>query len=890
MEPGTKLGPYEITEQLGAGGMGKVYLAEDTRLGHKVAIKVLPAEFASDPERLARFEREARAAAALNHPHIAAVFDVGVEDDTHFMVQEYLEGDTLREPLGKGALPLKKALGLATEIAEALAAAHAAGIIHRDLKPENIFVTKEGHAKVLDFGLAKLTEVAGAGSPGGATQSPTMMGTVAGQVMGTAGYMAPEQVEGGEVDQRVDLFAFGCVLYEMASGRRAFAGRSIAETLAHIQHDEPPPIQEFDPSLPDELQRIVRKNVAKEPDGRYQGAGDLVVDLRALAREVESGAATTAQDAVVANPLPLRIWQRPVPAIAAMLLLTATAVVVTWNLVGTGPNQATVVTRLTLPLPEGQRQPRNMSAPLAISPDGTLLAYAARDSTGVHLFLRPLDSFDARKIPDSLHADAPFFSPNGQWVGFVAAGQLRKVSISGGSPLTITRASPFGASWGLDHNIVFTPTIGSGLFRVPADGGTPEQLTQPDYGENGYAHVWSQHLPGGRHVLFTVWIGLSRVLDPETREWHAARAGFPGGDMYLYSGHIVYVDELGSGAFLAAPFDLQELAASGSAVPVLDDVRYLSTDSARPHIAISQTGTAVYASDEIGEATLMWVDREGLTTPIRRDQRMFAGVRLSPNGETVVFHDEKGNLWTLDIERGAVDPLTRSTALQASDPAWNPDGRHVTFSSNIGDSWDLYEIDVAERGEPCPLLIRDFNQFPASWSADGRLLPYFENHPETGTDIWILPRGEEPVPVLTTEANEGAPALSPDGLLLAYVTDESGRLDVFVRTYPEGEVRGVSLEGGEEPQWSRDGRELFYHQGDRLLSVKVTTEPELDVSVPQELFEMPFAQGGGLGGTYYDVSPDGERFLVVSDRSTTEFTVILNWFEELNRLVPTDGS
>ncbi len=237
-----------------------------------------------------------------------------------------------------------------------------------------------------------------------------------------------------------------------------------------------------------------------------------------------------------------------------------------------------------------------------------------------------------------------------------------------------------------------------------------------------------------------------------------------------------------------------------------------------------------------------------------------------------------------------MDPLTRSTALQASDPAWNPDGRHVTFSSNIGDSWDLYEIDVAERGEPRPLLIRDFNQFPASWSADGRLLPYFENHPETGTDIWILPRGEEPVPVLTTEANEGAPALSPDGLLLAYVTDESGRLDVFVRTYPEGEVRGVSLEGGEEPQWSRDGRELFYHQGDRLLSVKVTTEPELDVSVPQELFEMPFAQGGGLGGTYYDVSPDGERFLVVSDRSTTEFTVILNWFEELNRLVPTDGS
>ncbi len=292
MEPGIKLGPYEITEQLGAGGMGEVYLAQDTRLGRKVAIKVLPAEFASDPERLARFEQEARAAAALNHPHIAAVFDVGTEDGTHFMVQEYLEGDTLREPLQKGVLPLKKALGLATEIAEALAAAHAAGIIHRDLKPENIFVTKEGHAKVLDFGLAKLTEVAAAGSPGGATQSPTMMGTVAGQVMGTAGYMAPEQVEGSDkIDHRADLFAFGCVLYEMASGARAFAGRSIAETLAHIQHDDPASIQESDPSLPDELQRIVRKCVAKELDRRYQGGNDLVVDLKALARDVESGSA-----------------------------------------------------------------------------------------------------------------------------------------------------------------------------------------------------------------------------------------------------------------------------------------------------------------------------------------------------------------------------------------------------------------------------------------------------------------------------------------------------------------------------------------------------------------------------------------------------------------------
>ena len=329
MDPGTQLGPYEITEQLGAGGMGEVYLAQDTRLGRKVAIKVLPAEFASDPERLARFEQEARAAAALNHPHIAAVFDVGTEAGTHFMVQEYLEGDTLREPLQKGALPLKKALGLATEIAEALAAAHAAGIIHRDLKPENIFVTKEGHAKVLDFGLAKLTEVSVTGSPGGATQSPTMMGTVAGQVMGTAGYMAPEQVNGEEVDQRTDLFAFGCVLYETITGQQPFAGKSIPDTLSRILHDEPEPLVEVDESLPFELQRIVKKCLAKEPAKRYQTAGDLVVDIQALGTDVESGAALPASGAAPTSPVVVETtrgirWKLTAPiAVASALVASA---------------------------------------------------------------------------------------------------------------------------------------------------------------------------------------------------------------------------------------------------------------------------------------------------------------------------------------------------------------------------------------------------------------------------------------------------------------------------------------------------------------------------------------------------------------------------------------
>ena len=421
MDPGTKLGPYEITEQLGAGGMGEVYLAQDTRLGRKVAIKVLPAEFASDPERLARFEQEARAAAALNHPHIAAVHDVGVEDGTHFMVQEYLEGNTLREPLGKGALPLKKALGLATEIAEALAAAHAAGIIHRDLKPENIFVTKEGHAKVLDFGLAKLTEVAVTGSPGGATQSPTMMGT--------AGYMAPEQVEGGEVDQRTDMFAFGCVLYEMAQGARAFGGRNVAEVLHRLVNSDPEPMAD---ELPSELHRIVRKCVAKEPAKRYQTAGDLVVDLQALGTDVESGAALPPTPVAVetARGIP---WKLAAPVAVAIALLAAFGV---WITAPSAPEP--IVRRFHIDYPPETSFVNTSTLGFAISPDGRSLVFNANRQ----LWLRAIDDPVATPIHGTEQARAPFFSPDSQQLGFWGGdGQMKSVSINGGAPVSLGAAA-----------------------------------------------------------------------------------------------------------------------------------------------------------------------------------------------------------------------------------------------------------------------------------------------------------------------------------------------------------------------------------------------------------------------------------------------------------------
>ncbi len=864
----------------------------NTKLDRDVAIKVLPEDFATDPERLARFEREAKLLASLNHANIAMIHGFEDSGGVRFIAMELVEGETLAERLPtSGRLEVEETLEIARQIAEALEAAHENGVIHRDLKPANVVVTPEGKVKVLDFGLAKAYEADGSPSElsPDLSHSPTMaQATRTGVILGTAAYMSPEQARAKPVDKRSDIWAFGCVLYEMLSGRRAFDGETVSDTMAAILKEEP----DWD-LLPDgtqpALSRLIRRCVEKDPRRRLRDIGDARTELEDLRDERPEFPPTAGLEgqAQAPKPDPGGLQHLRHPAMMAFII-AAVGAVAFWlgGLWRPATPTDTLLSRVTIPLPEGQRQPRLMAAPLAISPDGTLLAYAARDETGVHLFLCPLDSSESRKVPDSLHADAPFFSPDGQWVGFFAAGRLKKVAVSGGSPLLMTRAahSASGASWGPDDNIVFSSGSGAGLWTVPAIGGNPEQLTRPDFGENGYAHVWPQHLPDGRHVLFNVWIHPPRILDLETGDSHDARVGTPGDDLYLSSGHLTFADSVGVGALLAAPFDLQGFAASGAALPVLDDVRHFYSGSTRPHIAVSRTGTAVYVSHDAEDATLMWVDREGRTVPIRQDQLAVSGIRLSPDGETAVFGDEQGNLWTLDIERGAVTALARSPELHASNAIWNPDGRRVTFSSTLKGSWDIYEIDVAERDEPQPLLVSELGQFPSTWSTDGQLLAYYEIRPVTGTDIWILPSGEEPVPVLNTENNEFSPALSPDGRLLAYVTDETGRLDVLVRTYPEGETRVVSLNGGEEPMWSRDGRELFFRQGDRLFAVEVSADPELDVSTPQPLFEMRFERGAP--NAHYDVSLDGERFLVVSDRPATEFKVIFNWFEELKELVP----
>ena len=888
---GTRLGPYEIRDQIGAGGMGEVYRATDTLLDRTVAIKVLPEHLADDPQRRERFEREARAVSSLNHPHICTLHDVGEQDGIHYLVMEYVEGDTLQQRLGKGRLPLDQALEYAIQIADALDKAHRQGVVHRDLKPGNIMITKSG-TKLLDFGLAKLKGDAGEVSPLSQmpTQDPSAPLTAEGTILGTLQYMAPEQLEGKEADARTDIFAFGAVVYEMVTGKKAFEGTSQASLIHAIMGVDPPSMAELQVMTPRAVDHVVKRCFAKDPDERWQSTGDLMHELRwTAAVGGDEGIPIAGPSASASRQL--NVWR----SVAAILFIAVLAITM-FRPVAPDVAQDVFVSRTTMSLPEGQRQSWGMAAPIAISPDGTTVAYIARDESGSHLFIRPIDKYEARKMPGTEFASVPFFSPDSQWVGFFAAGSLKKIPVVGGSPSTITGDvhGAVGASWGPDDMIVFSPNVGAGLWQVSANSGRPERLTEPYGGELGFAHVWPQHLPGGDQILFTMWAFESgvigpHVLDLRTRQFQRIHDSTSSGYMYLSSGHLLYPERWDGGGLLAAPFDLDRLAVSGSPFLVLNDVRYWPASTARSFIAVSQTGTAVYVSDELDEATLMWVDRDSDTTPITNLEGVLAEVRLSPDARTVAYDDRQGAVWTLDIGRGSPELLISETPdATSSHPIWSGN-ESVIFSSTRAGSWDFYEMDVATRGEPQPLLIRDSDQFAISQSADGTLTAYQEVSVDTGIDIWFLPDNEDPVPIRVTDANEFAAMLSPDGRLLAYVSDLTEKHQVYVMSYPELEVRTVSIDGGDEPMWSKDGRELFFRYGDALFSATVTAEPVLEISPPSQVFEMAFDRSTFPYLAYYDVSTEGDRFLVVSERSTMEFKVIQNWFEELNRLAPTDN-
>jgi eukaryotic-like serine/threonine-protein kinase len=898
--PGKRLGPYEILSAIGAGGMGEVYKARDTRLDRIVAVKVLPAHLADRAELRERFEREAKTIASLNHPHICTLYDTGHQDEIDFLVMEYLEGETLAQRLMKGSLPIDLVLQYAIEIADALDKAHRKGITHRDLKPGNIMLTKSG-TKLLDFGLAKLRHSAAPAVPISELPTENEAITAQGTILGTLLYMAPEQLEAKEADARTDIFAFGVVVYEMGTGQRAFGGKSQASLIAAILEREPPPMSTLQPLTPWALDRTVKTCLAKDPDERWQTASDLTRELKWIA---ESGSQPTFAPTPVPKGVRALRLQGLILTLGGVLLGAAIASLIVWNL---KPSPRLPVSRTVITLPPGQQLAGLDSGPaLALSPDGIHLAYSARQGGTQQLFLRGMDSLESKPIPDTEGATEPFFSPDGQWLGFFASGKLKKVSLSGGVALTLGEATNSrGASWGSQGMIAFTTTTNGALQQVPDAGGATQPLTRLDKGEN--SNRWPEFLPGGKAVLFTAGTAVPAlftnaqvaVLSIGTGE---RRNLVQGGTLprYAPSGHLIYAQ---GGSLVAVPFDPKRLTAMGAAVPVLEGVLQ-STLTGAAQYSFSAAGSLVYvpARVQATQGRLAWVNRNGAEQPLAAPARAYVFPRLSPDGRrvAVAIAEQESQVWMYDLSR---DTLTRF-AFEGNtngNPVWTPDGKRIAFESNREGPQNLFWQLADGSGGLERLTTSEYLNVPISWSPDGQLLAFVEVTPTTGYDIWVLGPGDtspgssqvgKAQPFLRTPFNESAPRFSPDGRWLAYVSDESSRNEIYVQPYPgPGGKWQISTGGGTEPAWNPNGRELFYRSSDKMMAVDIATQTGFTAGKPRILFEGQYLPTPATFPNY-DVSSDGQRFLMIKPMeqdqgAPTQINVVLNWFEELKQKVPT---
>ncbi|MDA2927349.1 protein kinase [Acidobacteria bacterium AH-259-G07] len=895
---------YRIEEKIGQGAMGEVYLAEDTLLKRKVALKFLRPEMEGDEISRKRLLREAQAAAALDHPFICKIYDTGEREGRTFIAMEYVEGPTLKERLAKGPLPLEEALKTATEIGEAFEKAHEKNMVHRDLKPTSIMLTPEGHIKVVDFGLAKqLSPVEGASQEETLTRLTEEDATA-----GTLAYMSPEQLRGQEVDTRSDIFSFGVVLYEMLTGVHPFKKAQPMETGNAILNEAPAPLSHYMKGPP-VLQYTLRKMLAKEPDRRYQHMDEVRIDLEELISEIAESSTTQAgSDSFAATardmgaPVVERSWRQMIPWSIAGLLGAALLISLVGPWRATRPAEQTPL-RLHVQLPPDQSLDTTRGAAAVLSPDGKRLVYVAGSGQARQLYVRALDQLEATVVSGTEGAQAPFFSPDGQWVGFSAGGKLKKISVSGGAQLTVCDSQDtHGASWGRDDTIIFAPATYTGLWQVPAAGGTPKEITVPDREKGESSHRYPQFLPGGKWVLFSAGIIgsfdeaniIAQSLETGERKV-VQRGGYYA--RYLPTGQLVFVRET---TLFAAPFDLERLEVTGSPAPILQGV-WSDPYHGEAHFAFSQTGTLIYLPGGLGgpnQLSIVWVDRKGHEEPLAAELRPYRTPRLSPDGWRLVLavlDPSNRDVWMYDLSR---ETATRLTFNAANDgfPVWTPDGQRVVFAS-ARDGGGLFWKSADGTGQVERLSTSPNRQIPWSFSPDGKRLVVGELNPETESDIHMLSMEGKPTskPLLQTPFYESQPAISPDGRWMAYTTRESGQREVYVRPFPkveEGKWQ-ISSGGGREPVWAPEGRELFYRSlnGQEMMMVRVESEPTFTPGSPDVLFTGRYFYAGGR---QYDISPDGQRFLMIKEAeqtdeasARTELIIVQNWFDELKRLVPT---
>ncbi|HEV8337412.1 MAG TPA: protein kinase [Candidatus Polarisedimenticolia bacterium] len=869
---GTRLGPYEIVGPLGAGGMGEVYRAKDTRLGREVAIKVLPQHLTDSPEVRARFEREARTVSSLNHPHICTLHDVGQEGTTDYLVMELVDGETLAARLERGPLAVPEVLRLGIQIADALDRAHRAGVVHRDLKPANVMLTRSG-AKLMDFGLARATGMAGPAGGSGLTRtamapSPTMAQplTSEGSLVGTFQYMSPEQLEGKEADARSDLWGLGCVLYEMATGRKAFAGKSQASLIGSIMNVEPPPIAEIAPLAPPTLERLVRACLTKDPDERIQTAHDVRLQLEWI-RDAGSQAG-------VAAPIAARRRSRePIAWAMAAAGLAAAGMLLYLRL--TAPHREESFQASILPPPDTHFI--HYSSVISISPDGRNVVFIAAGETGNHLWLRPLGSDAARLLPEGNLGGAMFWSPDNRYFGYATlGGKLRKVAVGGGAPTTICNLKwARGADWGTQGRIIFAPAPEGPLFSVPAAGGEPSPVTALDAARHQTSHRFPSFLPDGEHFIFAALPGGPGGLDLFVASLKSKTVKkvmmADSAAVYAEPGYLIFARE---GKILAQPFDSQRLEPSGEAV-VIADAPPPSELDAEPVASVSDNGRLVFLRGRVPSTRLEWIDRSGAargTIPLPAGPwKMFA---LSPDRRMAALMNGT-DLWLVDLLR-SIPTRFAPTFSKEANVVWFDDSRRIAFSSNRSGRAEIYLGSADGTGEPEMVPTTDA-QFKTVWdvSRDGRRLVFGMLGNNTSWDLWTLPleKGGKPQPYQAGPGQESHARISPDGRWLAYDSDESGRLEVYVQSFPVPERKTrISVDGGDTPGWTMAGKELLYAKEDTVMSVPIGQGAALEPGVPRPLLTLP------EGTTGVAATADGERFLVTAGPDAQrDIRVILNW-------------